>query len=174
MDFDIKQAEEILSRTPATLNVFLRDLSEPWIRGAEGGETWSPFDVVGHLIHGEETDWIARIRIILEHGDSRTFEPFDRFAQLEKNRNRTLPELLDAFAALRERNLKILREMRLTEEDLERPGRHPALGPVTLRQLLATWVAHDLDHIGQIARAMAHQYRDLVGPWQEYLRVLRR
>jgi hypothetical protein len=154
------------------LDQLLRGLPAGWIAAHEGGETWSPFDVVGHLIHGERTDWIPRVRIILEHGETRPFETFDRFAQFERSSGRSLESLLDEFAKLRAANLRELAALRLTEADLLRRGRHPALGVVTLRQLLATWVAHDLDHVIQIARVLATQYSDEVGPWRAYLRVI--
>src|SRR5689334_16711288 len=165
MEFELAQAIEVLKRTPTTLNSLLRDLPEPWLVQNEGPETWSPFDVIGHLIHGEETDWIPRARIILEHGEARAFDKFDRFAQAEASRGRTLASLLDEFATLRQTNLRALTAMRLTDKDLERTGRHPVFGPVTLGQLLATWVAHDLDHVMQISRVLGRQYSDAVGPW---------
>jgi hypothetical protein len=170
--FSIDEAVAILSRTPATLDALLRRLPDAWIAASEGGETWSPFDVVGHLIHGERTDWIPRARIILEQGETRTFEKFDRFAQLAASKDRPLSALLDEFASLRRQNLDELNALKLTDADLDRRGRHPELGVVTLRQLLATWVAHDLDHIVQIARVLATQYSDEVGPWRAYLRII--
>jgi len=173
VQYRLDQAVEILSRTPRTLRALLEGLSNPWIRATEGGKTWSAFDVVGHLIHGERTDWIPRARIILDHGESRVFEPFDRFAQERESRGRSLGELLDEFAALRQANVETLERWHLADEDLDRTGRHPEFGPVTLRQHLATWVAHDLGHIAQVVRAMAKQYREEVGPWKTYLRVLR-
>jgi hypothetical protein len=150
----------------------LRGLPHPWIVAHEGGETWSPFDVVGHLIHGERTDWIPRAKIILEDGESRPFEKFDRFAQFAASRGRTLTDLLDEFASVRRANLETLAAFRLTERDLDRRGTHPELGVVTLRQLLATWTAHDLDHVVQISRVLARQYADEVGPWRAYLRII--
>jgi hypothetical protein len=170
--FVLDEAIAILSRTPRMLDALLRGLPDPWIRGTEGGTTWSAFDVVGHLIHGEETDWIPRARIILEHGDARPFEKFDRLAQFTLSAGLTLDTLLDEFAEARARNLAELRSFGLTDADLDRPGRHPELGPVTLRQLLATWTAHDLDHVMQIARVLGRQYSDEVGPWRAYLRVI--
>jgi hypothetical protein len=166
------EAVEILSRTPSTLDAQLRGLPDGWVNAHEGGQTWSPFDVVGHLIHGEQTDWIPRARMILEEGESRAFEKFDRFAQFDASRNRTLPSLLDEFAALRRENLRQLAALHLTDADLDRRGRHPELGVVTMRQLLATWVAHDLDHLMQISRVLARQYSDEVGPWRAYLRII--
>lgn len=174
MEFQLDQAKEILRRTPATLNSLLRHLPEEWVLSNEGPESWSPFDVVGHLIHGEETDWIPRARIILERGESRAFEPFDRFAMFEKSRGKSLGDLLDRFEWLRGESLKELEGMNLPPAMLEKRGTHPALGMVTLGQLLSTWVVHDLGHIGQIVRVMAKQYDEAVGPWQAYLPVLSR
>jgi hypothetical protein len=168
----IDDAVAILARTPATLDALLRGLPAAWTAAHEGGQTWSPFDVVGHLIHGERTDWIPRARIILEHGDARAFDKFDRFAQFTASEGRTLVSLLDEFATLRRDNLLELESMGLTDADLDRSGRHPELGIVTLRQLLATWVAHDLDHVVQVARVLARQYSDEVGPWRAYLRII--
>jgi len=168
----MEEAVAILARTPATLDAQLRGLPDGWIAAHEGGSTWSPFDVIGHLIHGERTDWLPRARIILAHGDARPFDRFDRFAQFAGSEGRTLADLLDEFAALRQDNLHELSVLRLADADLDRCGRHPELGVVTLRQLLATWVAHDLDHVVQIARAMARQYSDQVGPWRAYLRII--
>ena len=170
--FVLQEAIEILTRTPAVVATLLRGLPEPWTSAHEGGETWSAFDVIGHLIHGEEADWLARARIILEQGDSRPFDKFDRQAQFEASKGKTLTELLDRFAALRAGNLRELAGLGLTDADLDRRGMHPALGPATLRQLLATWVAHDMDHIVQISRVLATQYADEVGPWRAYLRVI--
>src|SRR5580765_2790848 len=170
--FAMDEAIAILSRTPATLDALLRGLPEGWIAANEGGETWSPFDVVGHLIHGEQTDWVPRAKIIMEHGESRPFDTFDRFAQFAESDGRTLASLLDEFASLRQENLRELSALGLTSADLDRRGRHPELGVVTLRQLLATWVAHDLDHIVQISRVLARQYSDEVGPWRAYLRII--
>ena len=166
------EAVAILARTPATLDALLRDLPAGWMAAHEGGTTWSPFDVIGHLIHGERTDWMPRLRIILADGETRAFEKFDRLAQFTDSQGQTLPALLDEFARLRGHNLADLAALQLSDADLERRGRHPELGVVTLRQLLATWVAHDLDHIVQIARVMARQYADEVGPWRAYLRII--
>lgn len=170
--FAMDEAVAVLARTPPTLDAFLRDLPDGWIVAHEGGESWSPFDVIGHLIHGERTDWVPRARIILDHGEARAFDKFDRFAQFGDSQERTLASLLDEFAALRQESLRALAELRLTGDDLERRGCHPELGVVTLRQLLSTWVAHDLDHVVQIARVMARQYSDEVGPWRAYLRII--
>ena len=166
------EAVEILQRTPATVAAMLRDLPDGWTGANEGGETWSPFDVVGHLIHGERTDWMERAGIILEHGESTPFKKFDRLAQFRDSQGRTLGSLLDEFAQLRVKNLRDLQNLHLGDADLDRKGTHPELGTVTLRQLLATWVAHDLDHIVQIARVLARQYSDEVGPWRAYVRIL--
>jgi len=172
MDFELSQAIEILQRTPATLNSLLRDLPEPWLVQNEGPETWSPYDVIGHLIHGEETDWMARARIILEHGETRAFESFDRVAMFEESKGKSIVELLDIFAQLRAENVRELQSMNLTSDLLDKRGRHPELGVVTLRQLLSTWVVHDLGHIRQVVRVMSKQYREAVGPWKAYLSIL--
>jgi hypothetical protein len=170
--FAIAEAVTLLSRTPAALDALLRGLPDGWTGATEGGDSWSPFDVVGHLIHGERTDWVPRARIIVQQGEARPFDPFDRFAQFAASDGRTLASLLDEFAALREESLRQLSALRLTAADLDRLGRHPELGTVTLRQLLATWVAHDLDHVAQITRVLAKQYSDEVGPWRAYLRII--
>ena len=172
MNFSFDDALPVLRSTPSVLRAWLQDLPDSWIRANEGAETWSPFDIVGHLIHGERTDWIDRVDIILAHGESRPFTPFDRFAQFQASRGKSLSELLDTFAELRTANLARLESLQLGRKDLARPGRHPELGPVTLGQLLATWVAHDLNHLGQIARVMGRQYTGAVGPWVEYLPLL--
>ena len=174
MEFQLDQAKEILGRTPVTLNSLLRDVPETWLHSNEGPDTWSPFDVVGHLIHAEETDWIPRARIILEQGERGTFKPFDRFAMLGKFRGKSLGELLERFERLREQSLQELESMHVTPELLDKRGTHPELGPVTLGQLLSTWVVHDLGHVGQIVRVMAKQYGEAVGPWKAYLPVLSR
>lgn len=161
----------VLVRTPAALTALLERLPDTWITATEGPDTWSPFDVIGHLIHGELTDWIPRARHILA-GDTRPFEPFDRTAQFTDSQGKSLAELLERFATLRRDNVAALVEMNLTSEDLSRRGLHPELGEVTLGQLLATWVVHDLDHVGQIARTMAKVYADTVGPWSAYLSIL--
>jgi hypothetical protein len=172
MHFQLDNGIEILRRTPRTLDYLLRDLPDDWIVHNEGPETWSPFDVIGHLIHGEETDWIPRTKMILEHGEAQPFEPFDRVAMFEKSKGKSIAELLDTFTRLREANLQELQRVRLSVADLEKSGRHPELGIVTLKQLLATWVAHDLGHVAQIVRVMAKQYREEVGPWQQYLSIV--
>ena len=172
MDFQIEHAVTILSRTPATLNALLRDLPEPWLARNEGPETWSPYDVIGHLIHGEETDWIPRAKIILEHGETRAFEPFDRVAMFEESKGKSIGQLLDTFARLRAENLRDLKALNLTADLLAKRGRHPELGLVTLSQLLSTWVVHDLGHVRQIVRVLSKQYGDAVGPWRAYLSIL--
>lgn len=170
--FQLEATLEILERTPETLQSLLAGTSDKWHRINEGPDTWSPFDVVGHLVHGEETDWIPRAQIILERGQDQPFEPFDRFAQFERFSDWTLLELLDRFAQLRAASLKTLRGWDLTADQLALQGVHPELGTVTLSQLLATWTVHDLNHIAQIARVMAGRYRNAVGPWAQYLSIL--
>ena len=172
MEYALEHAKEVLKSTPATLNSLLRHLSDPWIIQNEGPDTWSPYDVIGHLIHGEETDWIPRARMILDYGETRPFEPFNRFAMFEKSKGKSIAELLDTFAQLRAGSLRELDAMNLTPELLEKRGKHPELGVVTLKQLLATWVVHDLGHIRQVVRVMAKQYAEEVGPWKAYLPVL--
>ena len=168
----LDDAVAVLERTPASLTALLAGLPETWVSATEGGGTWSPFDVVGHLIHGERTDWIPRARHILL-GEMRPFEPFDRTAQFTESEGKSLDELLATFADLRRESVAALLAMKLTDEDLGRRGLHPELGEVTLAQLLATWVVHDLDHLGQIARTMAKAYSGAVGPWSAYLSILK-
>jgi hypothetical protein len=172
MEQNLNHTIALLTRTPAALNVLLRDLPEAWTHHNEGENTWSPFDIVGHLIHGEHTDWMPRAKTILEFGETKAFEPFDREAFKRESKDKSLPQLLDEFARLRSENLDQLRVLNLQPQDLNRRGQHPALGTVTLSQLLATWAAHDLTHVHQISRVMAHQYRDSVGPWSKFLGVL--
>jgi len=172
MNHDLPQTLSLLTRTPAVLNALLRDLPEPWSLSHEGENTWSAFDVVGHLIHGERTDWMPRARMILQHGESRPFEPFDRLAQERESKGKSLAQLLAQFARLRSDNLRDLRALNLSVGQLNLRGRHPELGVVTLSQLLACWTVHDLTHLHQISRVMAHQYREAVGPWSAYLGVL--
>jgi hypothetical protein len=169
--FELAAAVAILERTPASLHALLSGLPERWIRTTEGEGSWSPYDVIGHLIHGERTDWIPRARHILA-GETRPFEPFDREAQFMESQGKSLNGLLATFADLRRQNVAVLLEMNLTDEDLAREGLHPALGLVTLGQLLATWVVHDLDHMAQVARTMAKSYTDETGPWSAYLSIL--
>ena len=172
MEHNLPQTVSLLARTPATLNALLLDLPETWTMRNEGENTWSAFEVVGHLIHGERTDWMPRARMILQFGESRAFEPFDRWGHLRESRGKCLEQLLDEFSRLRSENLSELRALNLRQEDLERRGSHPVLGVVTLSELLATWAIHDLTHLHQISRVIAHQYRDAVGPWRAYLGVL--
>ncbi len=171
MKFQIKQAVEILSQTPATLNSLLGNLSDDWIE-KEDSENWNPFDIVGHFIHGEETDWIPRAEMILAHGENRTFLPFDRFAQFKKSEGKSLSQLLETFAGLRKENLEKLQLMSLTDEQLKLKGIHPELGEVNLEQLLSTWVVHDLTHLRQIVIVLAKKYSENVGVWKEYLSIL--
>jgi uncharacterized damage-inducible protein DinB len=174
MSFNLSETINLLERTPAVLDALLRGTSASWHALNEGPDTWSAFDVVGHLIHGEETDWVPRARIILELGDSRPFDPFDRFAQFNRFAGWSLEQLLDRFAELRKTNLETVRSWQLAEDQLALPGRHPELGPVTLRELLATWAVHDLNHIGQISRVLARRYTQEVGVWRQYLSILNR
>jgi DinB superfamily len=172
MEHKLEDSVALLRRTPATLNALLRDLPETWTASNEGENTWSAFDVVGHLIHGERTDWMPRVERILNFGERRAFDPFDRFAQAGQSQGKALPQLLDEFASLRSENLGKLRALNLGPEDFGKKGQHPALGVVTLSELLATWAAHDLTHLHQISRIMGYQYRDAVGPWKAYLGVM--
>ena len=174
MDFALTTALEVLNRTPGTLKSMLSGLPAPWTSANEGPDTWSPQDVVGHLIHGEETDWIPRAQIILTKGEAQPFEPFDRFAQARRFADWSLQRLLDRFAELRAEGVATVRQWHLSREQLALRGRHPELGQVTLSQLLASWVVHDLGHIAQISRVMAKQYSVAVGPWKAYLPVLTR
>jgi len=169
---NLQDTISLLERTPAALDRLLRDLPEMWTLRNEGANTWSAYDVVGHLIHGERTDWMVRTKVILQSGEDQPFERFDRWAQARESRGKSLGQLLDELARLRAENLDELRAMNLQPEDLERRGRHPVLGVVTLSQLLATWAAHDLTHLHQISRTMAHQYREAVGPWTAFLGVM--
>lgn len=172
MTFSAHEAVPLLARTPALLNSWLRHLPACWIEQNEGPSTWSAFDIVGHLIHGERTDWIPRAELILGETADKHFVPFDRFAQFEASKGRTLPQLLDTFAQLRAQNIERLQQFELSEAEMAKTGIHPEFGEVTLGQLLATWVAHDMSHIAQLARVMAHQYKDAAGPWKAYLGIL--
>lgn len=172
MELQIEDVLAVLANTPVALQSLLRDVPEAWVESDEGPETWSPRAVVGHLIHGERTDWMPRARMILEYGTARPFDPFDRFAQFRDNRGKTLGALLAEFSVLRDGSLRELRGLRLGIRELDLAGMHPELGRVTMNQLLASWVVHDLDHITQIVRVMAKQYADQVGPWAAYLSVL--
>jgi hypothetical protein len=172
MPHNLNETISLLTHIPAALNVLLRDLPETFTLRNEGDNSWTVFDVVGHLIHAERTDWIPRAKTILQFGDTQPFAPFDRLGHLRESQGKSLGELLDEFARVRAENVRELRKLDLQPKDLARPGRHPALGAVTLSELLATWAAHDLTHLHQISRILAHQYRDTVGPFSEYLGVL--
>jgi len=172
MDFNLDEGIPILERTPSVISRLLEDLPEDWTRVNEGPDTWSPRQVVAHLINGERTDWIPRARIILKQGKYRRFDPFDRSFDLATQRS--IRDLLDEFDKLRAENVATLRGWNLKEQDLDLTGEHPEFGPVTMRQLLATWVVHDLSHIAQITRTMARAYTEAVGPWTAYFRVLQR
>jgi hypothetical protein len=174
MAFEIDRSVEILSRTPGTLRLLLGGVSDFWALSNYGAETFSPFDVVGHLIHGERTNWMTRLRVILEHGAAVPFPAFDRYAMFEDSKGKSMDDLLATFAQLRENNLNDLRALKLTAGHFDLPGTHPQIGTVTLKNLLAAWVVHDLGHMHQIAKAMAYQYRDEVGPWRELLTILPR
>jgi uncharacterized damage-inducible protein DinB len=173
MQFSLDDAIQVLQTTPHVLRAMLSDLSARWTHSNYGEATFSPIDVIGHLISGEKTDWMPRVRIILEHGSARAFDPYDRYAQFEESRGRTLKQLLDEFEQLRSANITTLRNMRLSDQQLALYGQHPVLGKVMLSQVLATWVAHDLNHIGQIAKCIATQYAEAIGPWKEYLTILK-
>ncbi|MBK7357609.1 MAG: DinB family protein [Saprospiraceae bacterium] len=173
MIFELNKAIEILTQTPKTVESMLSGLSEEWVFVTEGDNTWSAYDIVGHLIHGEKTDWIPRMEIILSTSNERVFEPFDRFAQFQNSKDQNIQQLLSEFSALRAKNIDRLMQTRITFTDLEKTAIHPAFGTVTLSQLLSTWVVHDLNHIAQISRVLAKQYKNEVGPWTEYLKILR-
>jgi uncharacterized damage-inducible protein DinB len=172
MELNLDHTISLLTRTPAALNALLRELPEAWTFRNEGENTWTVFDVIGHLIHAERADWIPRVKMILQFGESKAFEPFDRLGPARETQGKSLGQLLDEFARVRSENLDQLRKLNLREEHLVLRGKHPAFGTVTLSQLLATWAAHDLTHLHQISRIMAHQYREAVGPWTAYLGVL--
>jgi hypothetical protein len=172
MEHELENTIALISRTPATLNTLLRDLPEDWTHRNEGEDSWSAYDIVGHLIHGEKTDWLPRTRRLLEHGENIPFDKFDRLAQRRESQGKTLPQLLDEFARLRAENISALRALNLTRTDLAKRGMHQVLGSVTLSELLATWAAHDLSHLHQLSRVMAYQYRETVGPWTKFLGVM--
>lgn len=172
MNFNLEKSIAVLERTPVVLNSLLQNIAVEWTSGNEGGASWSAFDIMGHLIHGEKTDWIPRMEMILAENPDKKFVPFDRFAQLEESKGKNLQQLLEEFKVLREKNIAQLRSKNITAQNLEQKGIHPAFGEVTLSQLLATWVVHDLNHIAQVSRVMAKQYKDAVGPWIAYLRIL--
>ncbi|MFN0032088.1 MAG: DinB family protein [Flavobacteriales bacterium] len=174
MTFDLHNTMQILERTPSVLEAMLTNLAAEWTMANEGPDTFSPFDVVGHLVHGEKTDWIPRLEIVLSHGADRVFEPYDRFAQYTESKGKDMTQLLAEFRALRQANLEILKSKNLKASDMDRKGVHPSLGTVTLRELLATWAVHDLSHLSQITRVMCKQYKAEVGPWKAYLPVLTR
>ncbi len=174
MEYSLDDALAVLERTPTVISAMLHELPEGWTSGNEGGESWNPVEVLGHLIHGERGDWVTRARTILDSGETETFHPFDRSAHLEESRTTPLQELLDKFTQLRCENIEEVKGWSLTDDDLDRRGRHPDFGPVTLRELFATWVVHDLGHVAQIARVMAKQYTTEVGSWAAYLPVLGR
>jgi hypothetical protein len=172
MKYSAAKSIEILDRTPAVLATLLAGVSDDWVMNNEGPETFSPYDVLGHLIHGEKTDWVVRAKMILEFGNTKTFERWDRFAQYEESKGKSLQQLLHEFDAIRKENMLWFKALHLTEADLDKKGMHPVLGEVTLRNLLATWVVHDLTHIAQVTRVMAKQYKDQMGPWPEFFRIL--
>jgi hypothetical protein len=172
MEHNLQHTVSLIERTPAALNALVRDLPDAWTHRNEGGDSWTVFDVVGHLIHAERADWMPRAKILLEFGEARAFDAFDRLAQVRESQGKSLPQLLDEFARLRAENLAQFRALNPSPTDLARRGRHPLLGTVTLSELLATWAAHDLTHLHQVSRIMAHQYRDLVGPWSRFLGVM--
>jgi hypothetical protein len=172
MKYSLERSYEILDRTPAALQALLAGLPDDWVMPNEGPETFSPYDVIGHLVHGEKTDWVVRTKMILEFGNTQTFEKYDRFAQYKESKGKSLQQLLDEFAAIRKENMVWFKALKLTEDDLDRKGMHPVLGDVTLRNLLATWVVHDLTHVAQITRVMAKQYKEEMGPWPEFFRIL--
>lgn len=172
MEYDFRKSLEILTRTPEVLETLLGGLNPDWTMQNEGPETFSPYDVVGHLIHGEKTDWRIRAEMILEHGTTQTFKPYDRFAMYEESKGKTLDQLLEEFAEVRGENMEWFRTLQLSSTDLDKQGMHPRLGQVTLRQLLATWVIHDLTHIAQITRVMGKQYKSEMGPWVQFFRIM--
>lgn len=172
MKYSFERSIEILERTPGVFRELLSSIGEEWVMANEGPDTFSPYDVIGHLIHGEKTDWVPRAKIILEHGLSKPFTPYDRFAQFEESKGKSLQQLLDEFEEKRNENMQWFKSLKLTEADLEKRGKHPGLGEVSLRNLLATWVVHDLTHIAQVGRVMAKQYKEEMGPWPAYFRIL--
>ena len=172
MKYTPEKSYEILERTPAVLSALLSGISDEWLMSNEGPETFSPYDVVGHLVHGEKTDWMPRTKSILEFGPVKTFDPYDRFAQYRESNGKSMQQLLDEFAVLRKENMQALQSLRLSAADLDKKGTHPVLGPVTLRNLLSTWVVHDLTHMAQITRVMAKQYKEEMGPWPAFFRIL--
>ncbi|MEM9648140.1 MAG: DinB family protein [Bacteroidota bacterium] len=172
-NFNLEKSIQILERTPSVLKALFYNLGEDWITVNEGPQTWSAYDILGHLIHGENTDWIPRAKIILGDGPDKTFEPFDRFAQKELSTGKSMEQLLDEFTQLRESSVQTLKSWSLSQEDLPKKGNHPELGAVTLAQLLATWTIHDLAHLNQVSRVMVKHYADSVGPWRQYISLLK-
>ena len=173
MEFQLEKAIEILERTPSVMKELLLGLSEDWIQNNEGQDTWSPYDVIGHLVHGEKTDWMPRLEIVLSDSEDKTFTPYDRFAQFEMSKGKSLEKLLHEFESLRKENLNTLRSKNLSEKDLTRTAIHPSLGIITLKNMLAAWVVHDLGHIAQVSRVMAKQYKNEIGPWTQYLTIVK-
>lgn len=174
MEFKLERSIEILERTPFVIEELLNGISKEWAMSNEGENTFSPYDVLGHLLHGEKTDWIPRMNLILSDKTDKTFQPYDRFAQFEESNGKSLTQLLDEFKKRRQENLTVLRSKNITEKDLNKTGTHPSFGEVSLRQLLSTWTVHDLNHISQICRAMSKQYKENVGPWIDYLSILKK
>jgi hypothetical protein len=172
MRYSLERSYEILDRTPAVLRALLTGLPDEWVMSNEGPETFSPYDVIGHLVHGEKTDWTVRAKMILEFGNAQPFEKYDRFAQYEESKGKSLQQLLDEFAAIRKENMVWFKALNLTKDDLNKKGMHPVLGEVTLRNLLATWIVHDLTHLAQITRVMAKQVKEEMGPWPQFFRIL--
>lgn len=172
MRYSLERSYEILDRTPDVFQSLLSGLPDDWVMPNEGPETFSPYDVIGHLIHGEKTDWVPRIKMILEFGGTRTFERYDRFAQYQESKGKSLQQLLDEFAVLRKENMIWFRSLNLAENDFDKKGMHPVLGEVTLRNLLSTWAVHDLTHISQVTRVMTKQYKEEMGPWPQFFRIL--
>ena len=172
MKYDLEQAISVLQKTPKVMKTFLGGLSSEWTTNNEGSDSWSPYDVIGHLVHGEKTDWMPRLEIVLSEKGNKTFTPYDRFAQFEMSKGKSLNDLLSEFETLRKENLVTLQSKKLTAKDLQRQGIHPELGPVTLSEMLSAWVVHDLGHIAQVSRVMAKQYKGEVGPWTRYLTIL--
>lgn len=173
MDFNLSENVKILQNTPIAIRMIVNALPESWVKNNEGENTWSPYDIIGHLIHGEKTDWIPRAKIILNEESNKTFEPFDRFAQFENSKGKSIVMLLEEFESLRSANINELQKMPINETTLQRKGIHPELGPVTLENLLSTWVVHDLGHISQLARVSAKNHNAAVGPWRQYLSILK-
>ncbi len=171
--FSLEKSIEIIERTPNAIRALTEGLSEDWTHENEGPNTWSVFDIVGHLVHGEKTDWITRVNIILNDSENKEFEAFDRYAQMESSKGKTLSNLLDEFEEARRKNIALIKEKQIKPDDFSKTGIHPSYGEVNLQQLMATWVVHDLNHIAQINRVMAKQYTNFVGPWFEFLRVLK-